>query len=529
METRALFRSSEEHPDPVTVLIEGTLPEWFQGTYYSVGNGLFDLPSGFTVNHSYDGYAVLYSIRVNNNNQAVVMSRFLNSDAYTTAIAKGRPVFEEFGTTGSDDPNKGFFKRMLSHLLPIAFTDNGFMNLIKLRGRVFAVTETCFIHQLNPDNLQSIQKVDLLKGFGYAYFTAHPVYDHDGSTYCIACSIGTSLKCHIIQFLPAPSSQKNLTLETLELSVKDMNVVASVTSSWKTSFGYIHSFAITHNYFIVYEQPFRVNNLKILTSHIQGRAMKENFEWHPEEKINFVLVERSTGETFNTKYLAPGLFITHVANAYEEDGHIIMDLIAHKTTEIIERLSVKNLRENNFRNNDPPRVYRFVFPLEKNFNNMISSGNLVKLKNTKATAEKMNNHIFCTPTIMGECVMDCPKINPSYTGKKYRYLYGSSYFEESLSKIYKLDLFTEEIKHLSYEETQCLNEPYFVPRPGATKEDDGLLIISMSESRINHPSAIIYADASSLQELGRVNIPYKIASIQHGLFIPTGEPTDKEQ
>jgi carotenoid cleavage dioxygenase-like enzyme len=56
--------------------------------------------------------------------------------------------------------------------------------------------------------------------------------------------------------------------------------------------GYIHSFGLTENYFVLIEFPYVVNPLKLLFS---GKPFIENFEWKPDRPARFMVFRRSDG------------------------------------------------------------------------------------------------------------------------------------------------------------------------------------------------------------------------------------------
>ncbi len=67
-----------------------------------------------------------------------------------------------------------------------------------------------------------------------------------------------------------------------------------------------------------------------------------------------------------------------------------------------------------------------------------------------------------------------------FSGKKYRYFYAiTSDVDDVLSagQIYKVDTWTGEVINHAEDQLYCA-EPSFIPRPGSTSEDDGVLVSS---------------------------------------------------
>ncbi len=61
-------------------------------------------------------------------------------------------------------------------------------------------------------------------------------------------------------------------------------------------------------------------------------------------------------------------------------------------------------------------------------------------------------------------------------------------------------------------------EPVFVPRPGATAEDSGVLLSTLTQA--DGRTALLVLDAASLQEVARAVMPYGVPNGFHGCFVP---------
>jgi torulene dioxygenase len=115
--------------------------------------------------------------------------------------------------------------------------------------------------------------------------------------------------------------------------------------------------------------------------------------------------------------------------------------------------------------------------------------------------------------------IELPKINEAYLQKPYRYAYGihvekPGFFADSIIKI---DVHTQTSKLWVPETNHLPSEPIFVARPGAEKEDDGvLLIVAMDEER--ELSSLVVIDACTMKEIGRARMPVVMGYGFHGLF-----------
>jgi beta,beta-carotene 9',10'-dioxygenase len=81
----------------------------------------------------------------------------------------------------------------------------------------------------------------------------------------------------------------------------------------------------------------------------------------------------------------------------------------------------------------------------------------------------------------------------------------------------KLDL--EGKRGASWYEDGCYpGEPVFVATPGATEEDDGVILSVVLDAR-KGASFLLILEASSYKELGRARVPHHIPFGFHGSFL----------
>ena len=56
---------------------------------------------------------------------------------------------------------------------------------------------------------------------------------------------------------------------------------------------YMHSFALTERYAVLFDQPLVVNPLRLAFG---NRPFIENYEWKPERGSRFLIIDREAGE-----------------------------------------------------------------------------------------------------------------------------------------------------------------------------------------------------------------------------------------
>lgn len=84
----------------------------------------------------------------------------------------------------------------------------------------------------------------------------------------------------------------------------------------------------------------------------------------------FNVIDKSTGKVLPTRFYGDALVVFHHINAYEEEGHLVLDLIAYDNSHLYDMFYLHNLRNADFsRSNSsftPPTCRRFVLPLHTN-------------------------------------------------------------------------------------------------------------------------------------------------------------------
>jgi len=86
-----------------------------------------------------------------------------------------------------------------------------------------------------------------------------------------------------------------------------------------------------------------------------------------------------------------------------------------------------------------------------------------------------------------------------------------------------LDVQTKEALIWRESETLYPGEAVYIPRPGSTDEDDGVVISIVLDSDESKPNFLLILDAKSFKEIARAEIyrnDAQIAATIHGVFTP---------
>ena len=71
-------------------------------------------------------------------------------------------------------------------------------------------------------------------------------------------------------------------------ALKNLEVICSIPCRSLLTPSYYHSFAMTDNYFIFIEQPFKLDILKMATAYMRGVNWASCMKFHPEENVTVI-------------------------------------------------------------------------------------------------------------------------------------------------------------------------------------------------------------------------------------------------
>jgi len=288
----------------------------------------------------------------------------------------------------------------------------------------------------------------------------------------------------------------------MDPGTNERKVIGRVDCTQGPAPGWVHSFPVTEHYIIIPEMPLRYCAGNLLRAE---PTPLYKFEWHPESKAYMHAMCKASGKIVASVEVP--LFVTfHFINAYEEkddDGRVtalIADCCEHNAdATILDKLRIQNLRSYTGEDVLPDaRVGRFRIPFDGSAYGELDA------------ALDPNEH--------GKG-MDMCSINPAFLGKKYRYAYACGAerpcnFPNTLTK---LDLVEKKAKNW-YEEGAVPSEPLFVARPGATEEDDGVVISMVSEKNGGGYAPVL--DGITFKEIARAKFPYGLPYGLHGCWVP---------
>lgn len=522
--SQKFYGTTEELKEPEEAQLQGTIPKWLSGVYLRTGPGYFDFPDGFTVNHWFDGYAIISKFHVSG--QSVKFEkRFLQSEAYKRATKCNRPCVCEYGTRAYSDPNRSWMSRLYNTIIP-EFTDNANISVFNVGQNVFVTGETCYFYDFNPSDMTAGHKWDTNRLFGVHSASPHPLTDKEGYTYNIGSSYAPCLKYCFVKIPPVDHTK-----DPKEV-LKKGKVLCTIPSRWNRNImSYNHSFGLTENYIVFIEQPYVVSLNKILSSVLsKGQAFKDWVEWNPEYKNRFYIIDKSTGKVVsNAEFMSEeAFFFVHMINCYEDNGQVVVNLSRYDSPEVLDTQDLTVLREGGI-DGDETRASgtQYVVPIDIDMSNVSEGVNLVTVPNTNATAYKQGTQIILTPDEITGKGLEFPAINKKFQARKNRYYYASGLtsLAEFRNSVAKVDIQEKKCIVWRDDSNQVVGEPVFVPNPDLDyedpeSEDDGVLICPVTDFREDASDLLVFLDPKTMKELARAEFKNcQIPPSIHGLFV----------
>jgi len=461
IEALSPFRRSSEQPR-ISATITGTLPDWLRGEVIRTCPAVFETKN-WRAQHWFDGLGMIYAFRIGAS-AVDFRSRLLDSETARDAW-HGKANLGSFGTP----TERPLLQRIFE---PVPRTsDNTNVNIVRLGPELVAMTEGDRQNVIDDETLALARPVayskDALDG---AIMTAHPHFDHDrGKVMNVATAFGVNGVLSIYEHDPTERERR-------------------VVGSWRTSrVPYVHTFGLTPQHAILVAHPFAVTPVKMLWS---SKGYIDHFDWHPEEGMRLVVIDRSNGEI--REHVTDPSFVFHTVNAFERADATVLDLLAYPNADIVAALRTNRMAE------ELPDLRPSLMRIT------------LKPGVERASAEKLTDVGFEFPSTHYELV----------NGRPYRFAYGASdgYGPARAynSVIVKVDVETGASK--SYGDGQHIfGEPLFVSRPQGDSEDDGVLL-TVGSAQDAESAVLAVIDAKTMALLASAEVPSSIPLGFHGSF-----------
>lgn len=338
-------------------------------------------------------------------------------------------------------------------------------NIVPHAGSTWAITEAgSFPVRVGPE-LETIAH-DPFGGTLKGSFSAHPHLDPDTGEMHAICYEGPSLDT--IRHVVVGRDGRVRREEPIAVKHGPM----------------IHDCMITRSYVIVLDLPVTFTMKRLLA----GYAFP--YAWNPEHKARVGLLPREGRGSDIIWCDVDPCYVYHPCNGYETaDGKVILDVCAHNSM---------------FADSTMGPDSRSV-PFER--------------WTIDPAARKVARRVIDADA------QEFPRPNETRIGKPYRYAYTvaltTDAFIEPASRCLKHDL-EKGTRHVhDFGEGRMPGEFVFVPRPGATAEDEGWLMGYVIDTKAETTDLVIL-DAARFEEppVATITVPHRIPPGFHGNWMP---------
>lgn len=452
----------------------GTIPPDLQGWLYRNGPGQLER-GGQWVHHPFDGDGMITAVQFEAG-RAKLSNRFVRTEGWLAEEQAERFVYRGvFGTQKPGGPLANAFDLRLKN---IANT-----HVVRLGDQLLALWEAAEPYALDPHTLEThgLTRLDGLLSPGEA-FSAHPRFDpgHHGAPRMVTFGVKTG-----------PRS----TIRLMEFATEgpDAGRLLSQRRDSFNGFAFLHDFAITPNWAVFLQNAIAFNPLP----YVLGRkGAAQCLASKPGGQAKFWLIPRDSGAFAGQAPRiidAPDGFVFHHLNAWEEGNEVVVDSIYYK----------------DFPSIGPDQDFRAIdFEL-------IDEGLLeqcrINLEQGAITTKRYSER--CCEFAM---------VNPSREGLSCRYGWMAVAEREQgndpLQAVKKLDLISGERKVWSAAPRGFVSEPLMAPRPGATAEDDGWVLVMVWNGE-RCASDLVILDAAELKEVAVLELPLALPYGLHGSWV----------
>lgn len=281
--------------------------------------------------------------------------------------------------------------------------------------------------------------------------------------------------------------------------------------------GLAHDCAITDNYFIFLQAPFKFNPIPLILG-LKGASECMVFDEEAEHG-KLILIPRGDNQFEPVVIDVPTYFSFHTSNAFEdEEGNVILDMVAAKS-------DYKVLAGAGDKTGYPERPLWEGLDWSKD----VPANELLRI-----TLDPKTSKLVSQKSLSPECAtIEFPVVNPSKMSQPYKYAYCATSASATqmgpLQGVAKIDVETGKLleKWLP-EPNQYITELSFCPKAGAKsdKEDDGYLVTFLLDSDKKSNELIVFEAANPGKgPIARSPLQgWCVNHSLHGTFVPGFAP-----
>lgn len=458
------------------LLIEGAIPDDLVGTLYRNTFNQRFAPLNPDHYHTFDGDGMVYSIELREG-KAAYRNKWVANDGAKAELVAGRTLYNGLYS------NSGLPQMLLPPGAPLV-KHVGSVNVIRLGGRTLALQESDDQWwEIDPQTLDVQTPFDFFGDTaGRGALTAHPHTDPVTGN---------------LVFLQLDSHrEKNLIIAEADADGKVISK-QNIALEWSA---YIHDMMFTRDYYIIMLGPIGWDTDFARLVH-NGES---SWNFDPDRGSKIMLINRVSGAV--QSFTDEPNQVNHYLNAYQDGDLVIVDAsvdpIVGGSVDTIVPDHFPISRSGEWKPVKPAALWRWTI--------------------NPAAGTVTHEHV-------NELGVDFPRPNETLLGSKHRYGYfmGVGFIPgvggAGGNVAVKHDYLTGTTQHQlgSREGGFDVGEPLFVPRKGATGEDDGYVLVIYRHGQTK-TSELLILDAQNFdaEPIARVKISDWLPASVHGNWIP---------
>jgi carotenoid cleavage dioxygenase len=243
----------------------------------------------------------------------------------------------------------------------------------------------------------------------------------------------------------------------------------------------VHDVGFTRNFIIVLDLP-----VTFQPQRAPGHAFP--YFWNDEQAPRIGLLPRNGDLGGLIWFEAPACYVFHIVNAYEAEGReVVVDVVRH------------------------PRM----------FDHDWQGPNEGAPVLVRWTLDRARGRV--TERVLDDHGGEFPRLDDRRGGQNYRYAYTAHWWGDGVSSgpAYKHDVRSERTEVHDFGPGQASLEPLFVPRSGASDEDDGYIISYVFNAGRNASDVVLLsAQDFAGPPLAVVELPVRVPFGFHGNWVP---------
>lgn len=486
--------------EPRELEVSGTIPTWLNGALVKNAGGAFET-SKRNVTSAFDGIPKLFKFAVADG-RVMYQERFLQTGYYQ--YVENKDNFPKVPLMTTPDPPFSAFS------LPNGTAgDITNIQVWRMAGddKMLALTDSTLVTSFDLESLETTGTlpVDDAVAEGLAQLAAsHPQCDPSAAEPCSFILNFAS----VLLGAGGIIGQHELTVYRMGLD-KVRRPFGSHTIDYAP---YIHSFAVTKSKMILVAYPTEFSLMCVS----MFKALTECMTC-PADRMATIMVFDLASTEKSTKPVviqAPNHMVMHHVNAYEEDsGDIVYQVSAHDECDPLFHGPTGQHGVLTVMKDPTARDLVAHWGKLRTFRIAMSSTPSVSYVDTVLRDQEGFVYDF-----------DFPYINDNYAATKHRFVWAITPYAQNSTRyedwaVTKVDLEAEGAVNTKvwFKEGHFPCEPVFVARPGGATEDDGVLLLPVTDG-VQERGYLLILDAISMAELATAtlsageHLPYT----QHG-------------